>query len=166
MKNFMKLFFIGLICMSLVACNKKEETVIDDDNKIANPWSEVNSIEEAKEKTGFDFIIPEEINGNKQSLIQVMEDSLIEVRYGDDIILRKSMGSDDNSGDFNSYDVTKEETISYIMPDVTDSLTLTLKGNGDTYNCIIWTISDYSYSITSSNGLSLDIITETINSII
>ncbi len=170
MKNFMKLFFTGLICMSLVACNKKEEIVIDGDNKIANPWSEVNNISEAKTITGFDFIVPEEINGNKQSLIQVMEDSLIEVRFGDDIILRKSKGSDDNSGDFNSYDVTKEETISYIMPDATygtaDSLTLTLKGNGDTYNCIIWTIGDYAYSITSSNGLSLDVITETINSII
>ena len=82
-----------------------------------------------------------------------MNDELIEVRYGDDVIIRKSRGSDDNSGDFNSYDVTKEED------------GLVLKGNEETYNCITWTNGDYAYSITSGSGLSLDTIIEVVNSI-
>ncbi len=164
MKNLQKLFTVftvGATLLALVGCStKKDETVKEDeqiietdDNQIANPWSEVDSIVEAKAITGFDFTVPESIDGKSQSLIQVMNDEMIEVRYGDDIIVRKSKGSDDNSGDFNSYDVTKEED------------GLVLKGNGDTYNCITWINGDYAYSITSGNGLSLDTITEVVNSI-
>ena len=164
MKNLQKLFTVftvGATVLALVGCStmkdetvKEDEQIIEtDDNQIANPWSEVDSIVEAKAITGFDFTVPESIDGKSQSLTQVMNDEMIEVRYGDDIIVRKSKGSDDNSGDFNSYDVTREED------------GLVLKGNGDTYNCITWINGDYAYSITSGNGLSLDTITEVVNSI-
>ena len=166
MKNLQKLFTVvtvGATVLSLVACStKKDETAKKEDsntvetadtNQIANPWSEVDSISEAKAITGFDFTVPESIDGKSQSLVQVMNDELIEVRFGDDIIVRKSKGSEDNSGSFNSYDTVKEEG------------NLTVKGNGDTYNVAIWTSDGYSYSITSSNGLSLDAVTDVVNSI-
>ena len=128
--------------LSLAGCNnKKEDTAkVDDakiietqDNQIANPWSEVNSIAEAKTITGFDFIVQDTIDGQNE---------IIEVRYGDDVIIRKSKGNEDNSGDFNSYDVTKEESIEYVAPGsdcgTPDGITLTLKGDGDTFNCVTW----------------------------
>ena len=166
MKNLQKLFTVvtvGATVLSLVGCStKKDETAKKEDsntvetadtNQIANPWSEVDSISEAKTITGFDFTVPESIDGNSQSLVQVMNDELIEVRFGDDIIVRKSKGSEDNSGSFNSYDTVKEEG------------NLTVKGNGDTYNVAIWTSDGYSYSITSSNGLSMEAITDAASSI-
>lgn len=164
MKNLQKLFTVltvGATVLSLVGCSTKKDEVVEDSNndeiidtnQIANPWSEVDSISEAKAITGFDFTVPESIDGNSQSLVQVMNDELIEVRFGDDIIVRKSKGSEDNSGDFNSYDVVKEES------------NLTVKGNGDTYNVAIWTSDGYSYSITSSNGLSMEAITDAVSSI-
>ena len=166
MKNLQKLFTVltvGTTVLSLVGCStKKDETVKKEDsntvetadtNQIANPWSEVDSISEAKVITGFDFTAPESIDGNSQSLVQVMNDELIEVRFGDDIIVRKSKGSEDNSGSFNNYDTVKEEG------------NLTVKGNGDTYNVAIWTSDGYSYSITSSNGLSMEAITDAVSSI-
>ena len=162
LKKTLTVLAASMAVLSLAGCNnKKEDTAkVDDakiietqDNQIANPWSEVDSIVEAKTITGFDFIVPDTIDGKSQSLIQVMNDELIEVRYGDDVIIRKSKGSDDNSGDFNSYDVAKEED------------GLVLKGNEETYNCITWTNGDYAYSITSGSGLSLDTITEVVNSI-
>ena len=164
MKNLQKLFTVltvGATVLSLVGCSTtKDETVKKEDsntvetsdtNQIANPWSEVDSISEAKAITGFDFTVPESIDGNSQSLVQVMNDELIEVRFGDDIIVRKSKGSEDNSGSFSSYDTVKEEG------------NLTVKGNGDTYNVAIWTSDGYSYSIISSNGLSLDAVTDAVN---
>lgn len=151
------MFFIGLICLSLTACNKKEEVNDNGNDNMVNPWVEVKTLEEAKEKTGFDLVVPDVIDGKTISLIQAKDNEMIEVRYGDDIIIRKSKGSDDNSGDFNRYDTTKQETVG--------SYELTVKGNGDAYNNIIWTSNDYSYSITSSNGLSLDMISEVVNSI-
>ena len=164
MKNLQKLFTVltvGATVLSLVACSTKKDEVIEDSNndeiidtnQIANPWSEVDSISETKAITGFDFTVPESIDGNSQSLVQVMNDELIEVRFGDDIIVRKSKGSEDNSGSFNNYDTVKEEG------------NLTVKGNGDTYNVAIWTSDGYSYSITSSNGLSMEAITDAVSSI-
>ncbi len=164
MKNLQKLFTVltvGATVLSLVGCSTKKDEVVEDSNndeiidtnQIANPWSEVDSISEAKAITGFDFTVPESIDGNSQSLVQVMNDELIEVRFGDDIIVRKSKGSEDNSGSFNNYDTVKEEG------------NLTVKGNGDTYNVAIWTSDGYSYSITSSNGLSMEAITDAVSSI-
>ena len=164
MKNLQKLFTVltvGATVLSLVGCSTKKDEVVEDSNndeiidtnQIANPWSEVDSISEAKAITGFDFTVPESIDGNSQSLAQVMNDELIEVRFGDDIIVRKSKGSEDNSGSFNNYDTVKEEG------------NLTVKGNGDTYNVAIWTSDGYSYSITSSNGLSMEAITDAVSSI-
>ena len=187
MKNLKKTLTVltaSMAVLSLAGCNnKKEDTAkVDDakiietqDNQIANPWSEVNSIAEAKTITGFDFIVPDTIDGKSQSLIQVMNDEIIEVRYGDDVIIRKSKGNEDNSGDFNSYDVTKEESIEYVAPGsdygTPDGITLTLKGDGDTFNCVTWARvasqagADYSYSITCGSGLSFETITEVVNSI-
>ncbi len=167
MKNLKKMFAVivaGATVFSLVGCQSKtnndvakvdEPEIIDtSDNQIANPWSEVKTIDEASAIVGFDFNVPEVIDGKSQSLIMVMSDEEIEVRYGDnEITLRKAKGSDDISGDYNSYDsVTQEDG-------------LTLKGDGDTYNCITWTSEAYAYSITSSNGLSLGLVNEIVNSI-
>ena len=187
MKNLKKMFTVltvGATVLSLVGCSTNKDIVKKDDsnaletadtNQIANPWSEVSSIIEAKAITGFDFIVPDTIDGKSQSLIQVMNDEMIEVRYGDDIIVRKSKGSEDNSGNFNSYDVVKEENIEYVAPGsdcgTPDGIVLTLKGSGDTFNCVTWTRTasqagaDYSYSITCGGGLSLETITEVVNSI-
>ncbi len=157
MKNLKKMFAVltvSLAALSLFGCNSKvEEKVIDDNNNAINPWVEVADITKAIEKVGFDFAIPEDINGNKISLVRVMSDEMIEIRYGDDIIVRKSKGNEDNSGDLNNYDIVKEEN------------GFTLKGNDDTYNCITWNKDNYSYSITTSNGLSLSDVADTVNAI-
>ncbi len=166
MKNLKKIFVASVACatvFALVGCQTKtsndtvkkdEPEIIDtDDNQIANPWSTVETIKEASAIVGFDFNVPESIDGKDISLIQVMDDEEIEVRYGEDIIIRKSKGSDDNSGDYNNYDSVIEEN------------GVTLKGDGDSYNCIIWTNEAYAYSITSSNGLGLDLVNELVSSI-
>ena len=158
--RLLMVLFLSMFCFSCTSSY----------NQIANPWTIVDSIKEASTMTNFDFIVPEEINGNKESLVQVMNDKLIEVRYGEDIIIRKARGNEDISGDYNSYDVVKEEAISYVAPNATcdtpEKITLTLKGNDDTFNLITWTYFDYSYSISSDDGLSLDVILDIVSSIV
>ncbi len=162
MKNLKKTLTVltaSMAVLSLVGCSSKNnntakvddvEIIESEDNQIANPWSEVKSIDEAKNIVGFDFAVPDSIDGNSISLIQVMDDEEIEVRY-DDVILRKSKGNEDNSGDYNNYDVVK--TVDGV----------TLKGDGNNYHLASWASGDYAYSITSSGGLSLDTISELVD---
>ena len=163
MNKINKLLVVLVLSMFCFSCSSNN-------NQIANPWTIVDSVEEASSLTNFDFIVPEKIDDNDISLIEVMNDEIIEVRYGEDIIIRKAKGKDDISGDYNSYDVVKEETISYVAPNATcgtpDEVVLTLRGNDDTYNCITWTYFDYAYSITSNDGLNLDSILDIVNSIV
>ena len=167
MKNLQKLFTVltvGATLLALVGCStmkdetvKEDEQIIEtDDNQIANPWSEVDSIVEAKAITGSDFTVPESIDGKSQSLIQVMNDEMIEVRYGDDIIVRKSKGSDDNSGDFNSYDVSDDVSVNGVDVSIDQS------GN----NILVrFVYDDYSYSL-SSNYLDGDQMLEFVKEIV
>ena len=163
MNKINKLLVVLILSMFCFSCSSNN-------NQIANPWTIVDSVEEASSLTNFDFIVPEKIDDNDVSLIEVMNDEIIEIRYGEDIIIRKAKGKDDISGDYNSYDVVKEETISYVAPNATcgtsDEIVLTLRGNDDTYNCITWTYLDYAYSITSNDGLNLNSILDIVNSIV
>ena len=62
------------------------------------------------------------------------------------VMLRKSPGADDISGDYNEYNSIEEINI--------DSRQITLKGNDDTYVLAIWNDSTYSYSISFSNSIT------------
>ena len=176
MKNFNKILTVtvaGATVFTLVGCNSKttveereakgviqssdiatEDTILGGNEvQIANPWSETASLSEATSLAGFEIVMPESINEASISLYRVIENETFEIRYGEDIVVRKSVDSGDISGDYNDYENIEE----------VDGVTY--KGNGDTYNCIIWSADSYSYSITSNSGLSLDVVNEAISSI-
>lgn len=61
-------------------------------------------------------------------------------------LYRMSLGTEDNSGDYNAY----EETVSMDA----DGLSLTLKGDESGYTLGVWTDGSYSYSLSLSEALS------------
>ena len=65
---------------------------------------------------------------------------------GQSAVYRKSLGSDDNSGDYNVYASTEEITV--------DSLTIELKGNSEVYTLACWTDGTYAYSLSLSSGVN------------
>lgn len=58
---------------------------------------------------------------------------------------RKGIGSDDVSGDYNSYELTSEISVNNIKA--------TLKGDGGIYTLAIWTDSEFAYSLSLSEGV-------------
>ncbi len=58
--------------------------------------------------------------------------------------LRQSVGTEDNSGDWNEYPAQQTITAA--------DCTVTLKGEADSYTLAIWTDGDYSYSLSLSSG--------------
>lgn len=65
---------------------------------------------------------------------------------GQSCTFRKSMGSEDNSGDYNTYSTVEEIPVGEV--------TATLKGTADGFTLAIWSNGAYSYSLQLSGGLT------------
>ena len=76
---------------------------------------------------------------------------LAEITYtgdGQTATYRKSVGDTDNSGDYNDYAMQTEA--------VFDGIPVLLKGDNDLYPLAVWFRDGYAYSLSLSQGLSVD----------
>ena len=73
------------------------------------------------------------------------------------MIIRKSRGSEDISGDFNEYNTVTETEV--------NGNTVTIKGSGDEFILALWVSGDYSYSVSVSSGISENALKEIIEKI-
>lgn len=132
----------------------------DNSTQIPNPWEDCSSLEEAQQLAGFSIQVPDSINGYPARSIQVMDTSMIQVLYENDqdqqILIRKGTGSDDISGDYNSYHETTQTTLN-------DS-SVTFKGNDGKIMVAIWSDGSYSYAIDAS-GLTSEEMTALIEQV-
>lgn len=116
---------------------------------VASPYQEVNSLQEASEIAGFDMKVPESIGEYNNQLISVIDGKIIEVRYlsSDEkdtgIIIRKSRGDEDISGDYNTYSTNITENI--YGKDVN------LRGDGEKIFVAAWTEDGFSYAVATND---------------
>jgi len=61
---------------------------------------------------------------------------------------RKSVGTDDNSGIYDTFPDTEQISVG--------SVSATLKGDGTAFTLAVWTDGTYSYSVVLSNGVGID----------
>ena len=121
---------------------------------LANPWQECASMAQAESLAGFSFAIDDsalpEGYSREASYIQVVEGEMLEVDYngehGGSICLRKAVGSDDVSGDYNEYGLT--QTVRIAGHDVT------LRGADDAWYVVTWAHDGYAYAVTSTFALT------------
>ena len=120
--------------------------------QIPNPWQECTSLEEAGKLAGFSFTAPESVDGYTERYIAAIENEIAQVIFsnGDDseLYFRKGVGGDDISGDYNTYDVTEEQTI--------DGHTVLCKGNDGLIYAATWTDGKYSYAVMCNAGMSAE----------
>lgn len=120
---------------------------------IPRPNTAYTSIEEAAKVTGFGLTYPQEYKGDKAADISVYTGSMIEIIYRDGsgtetMRIRKAEGSDDISGDYNSY--AQEETLN------AGGKTVAAKGENGRYSLLVWEEEGYSYSASFSDPLSAE----------
>ena len=120
--------------------------------QIPDPWQECTSLEEAGKLAGFSFTAPESVDGYTERYIAAIENEIAQVIFsnGDDseLYFRKGVGGDDISGDYNTYDVTEEQTI--------DGYTVLCKGNDGLIYTATWTDGEYSYAVMCDAGMSVE----------
>lgn len=129
--------------------------------QIPNPWQECSSLEEAGKLAGFSFNAPESVDGYTERYIAAIENEIAQVIFsnGDDseLYFRKGVGGDDISGDYNTYDVTEEQTI--------DGHTVLCKGNDGLIYTATWTDGEYSYAVMCDAGMSVEQLTAWVQSL-
>ena len=136
------------------AVSDDKDTLGGEDVQIPNPWQECASLEEAGKLAGFSFTAPESVDGYTEKYIAAIENALAEVIFSkgdnDDAspYFRKGLGTEDISGDYNTYDTVEQQTIG--------GKTVTCKGNdGLIYNAT-WNDGTYSYAVMSNAGMSAE----------
>ncbi len=122
---------------------------------LANPWQDCDALSDAQAVGGFSFDIdaaalPSEASSAQVSY-RVVAGELIEADYRDVngnslLCLRKGIGSDDVSGDYNTYDLTQVMRLA--------DNDVTLRGSDDAWQVATWTANGYAYAIGMSSPLT------------
>ena len=140
---------------------QSEEADSSDFVQSGNPYAEYDTLEEAENTIGFEISVPDSYGGYTEPYYAVIEGKILEVQYynGDDrgMIIRKSRGSEDISGDFNEYNTVTETEV--------NGNTVTIKGSGDEFSLALWGSGDYSYSVSVISGISESALKEIIEKI-
>lgn len=116
---------------------------------------EVSSVQKLSKAVGFPVSEVTELTGLPFSVEETAYTAycgeLAEITYtgdGQTATYRKSVGDTDNSGDYNDYALQTEA--------VFDGVPVLLKGDKDLYPLAVWFRDGYAYSLSLSQGLSVD----------
>lgn len=147
MKKQAALLFCVLTACTLTACGGKSAAK-EENTQIPNPFIGCQTLEDAAETAGFDLAVPDTIGEYTSRTIQAVEGSMIQVFYknadGSRIYIRKGVGPDDISGDYNDYSETSVEEIG--------SLQVTMKGENGRISVAVWTSGGYVFAIGAQNA--------------
>lgn len=133
------------------------------DTQIPNPFVDCATMDEAAEIAGYELSAPETIGEScSRSAIRAMEQSMIEVVYQDGqgeegFRIRKAPGSADISGDYNEY--------SQINTVEADGQEVTMKGQADKVNLAVWSDGEYTFAVSSIDGLDSAAMAELVQSV-
>ena len=116
--------------------------------QIPNPFTDCNTLEEAEKLVGFDITVPDSIDGLTERIYRSSDFGMLEILYTDNdeikACVRKAVGNNDISGDYNVYSDIGEESI--------DGKNVIFKGNDGNISLAIWTDGEYTYSVSLDSG--------------
>ncbi len=153
-------------CGATTTLPAETEISTADTTQLPNPWYDYASLEEAVEAAGYPITLPSANGKDGETFYRVMEpdsdNPILEIIYTDtdgeeELRIRKAPGSDDISGDYNLY--TQTETV------LEGSQNITFQGNNDAFYLATWSVDGYTYSVSSSDGLTQDALTELVTQI-
>lgn len=116
------------------------EAVEPEGERPPSPFIPYDNMAEAAKMAGFDMTVP-----NTPDSIEAWEGYMIQALYGEDgadMLIRKAIGNEDISGDYNEY--KQVENVDGV----------TLKGADGQFSLAMWTDGDYTYSISVGSALS------------
>lgn len=143
---------------STISINKKADTK-NEDVQIPNPLTEHETLADLAKTVGFDVTLPTLDKAYKETAFIDISGTIADVRFADDedtITFRKAKGSDDISGDNNTY----KENKTIAVKDVSVSV----KGN-DGINTATWQKDGFTYSFSSDKAMTQDALVKAIENL-
>lgn len=139
-----------------------------EEQTVANPWTDFDTLEEAEKAAGMTITVPDSADGFTPAAYRVMDGSLLEIIYENDkgeegLRIRKCVADStdgentDISGDYNSYSSdTEEKDITVATDETQQQVSAELKSDGDIVKVALWSAQGtgdnastaYTYSIT------------------
>lgn len=120
--------------------------------ELPNPFVTCGTLTEAEKLAGFSLTLPHRVPGwTEQTTIRALESSLIEVTYegqGQELVIRKGVGSQDVSGDYQVYETQQVLTAG--------GHEVTVKGSDGTAALAVWSDSGYTYAVSAAPGMEAD----------
>lgn len=167
MKKLMTFVLSAVMVLSLTACGQSaaqpqsEKNPAENNEEIPNPFTAYDTLEEAAEAVGFDINVPDMLEGFDTREIQCSDGGMLEVSYwnadGEKVSIRKALGNDDISGDYNEYAEESSETVS--------GQEVLFKGDDGKVSTAVWTNKDSTYAIFSSEGMEKDDVTALVETV-
>ncbi|WP_312368572.1 DUF4367 domain-containing protein [Lachnoclostridium sp.] len=134
---------LGILVLPKLTKGTKEQV------QIPNPIVETDDIKTLKESVSFPLKVPTVVpEGYEVIDTSVIGGTIAQITYSNgtnNITYRMAEGTDDISGEYNTYEKLREITV--------DGQNVLLKGNNDGYQVATWTDGTYTYSITSDSPL-------------
>ena len=160
MKRILAVSLAMLLILCLAACGSNSNGKSSHE-KEKEKQTEKETKEEAEELAGFSLTIPERLEqeGSTEAY-RAMKDSMLEVLVSgeeDQIRIRKGAGEEDISGDYTVYE--KEDTVEI------GGRKVTVKGDETLVYLAVWQEGEYSYSVSSENGMALEDMTQLVEGI-
>ena len=143
---------------SAISISKKADTK-NEDVQIPNPLTEHETLADLAKTVGFDVTLPTLDKAYKETAFIDISGTIADVRFADDedtITFRKAKGSDDISGDNNTY----KENKTIAVKDVSVSV----KGN-DGINTATWQKDGFTYSFSSDQAMTQDALVKAIENL-
>ena len=143
-----------LYCADVVSAKDKEinittKTADNTGVQIPNPFTEYKTISEALDALSFKAAVPSQIpDGYSPAYIATMGSDFLQISYkknDSEIMFRTATGTDDISGDYNTYKNIENVKI--------DNLSVSFRVSDKTMSAI-WTSNGFSYALYSNGGIS------------
>ena len=143
---------------STISISKKADTK-DEDVQIPNPLTEHETLADLVKAVGFDVTLPAVDKAYQETAFIDISGETADVRFADGedtITFRKAKGSDDISGDYNTYKESKTITVK--------GVSVSVKGN-DGINTATWQKDGFTYSFSSDKAMTQDALVKAIENL-
>ena len=143
---------------STISISKKADTK-DEDVQIPNPLTEHETLADLAKTVGFEVTLPAVDKAYQETAFIDISGETADVRFADGedtITFRKAKGSDDISGDYNTYNENKTITVK--------GVSVSVKGN-DGINTATWQKDGFTYSFSSDKAMTQDALVKAIENL-
>lgn len=143
---------------STISISKKADTK-NEDAQIPNPLTEHETLADLAKAVGFDVTLPTLDKDYKETAFLDISGTIADVRFADDedtVSFRKAKGTDDISGDYNTYKENKTITVK--------GVSVSVKGN-DGINTATWQKDGFTYSFSSDKAMTQDALIQAIENL-